>query len=339
MRQGELDQPKAQEKPARSDARSARSAPGTKPGRPAADSRPSDFNPKELIQGRQPLQPATDSTKRLRVSQQDSPNRDTAHQPIPSGPRRNAAPPVAPAPNVTAQSEGRKQPAVHTAIRSVSRTGGAAGGRPNAAQTVGQILARDGATGSSRDAQPIMANGPRSSEQNSSRPRSADPSSKPPNPNAAEKSDSGDSIRRPEFARLMRMVRLNIGQKASSATIRMNPPELGRLRIDVQMQNDQLSIRVETDNPQSRSLFAQRADELIESLRSQQINVDRVEVTVRNTPMESAVAAVEARRSGASESKSSNRSGPTETGKNTQANGKRSMQTGDRGGAGLSIRA
>ena len=76
----------------------------------------------------------------------------------------------------------------------------------------------------------------------------------------------------------MTQIRLNTGVRASSATIRLDPPELGRMRIDVRLVDDALQVRIEASTPQARQMLRARVSELAAALREHHIEVERFEV-------------------------------------------------------------
>lgn len=166
--------------------------------------------------------------------------------------------------------------AVQPAVANVSNTDGS---RSDAARSIARMLARDfgGATGRDPSLQPVAVN---RDSQSSNQTRSAHSQTGSANkPDTPARTDDETSARRGEFAKLMRNVRLNVGQKQSSATIQMNPPQLGRLRIDVRMIDQRLSVQVETQTPESRALMTERAGELIDALRAGGIEVEQFEIT------------------------------------------------------------
>ena len=92
------------------------------------------------------------------------------------------------------------------------------------------------------------------------------------------KKPTSENIRRSEFNRLINQVRLNRGTKTSSATIRLDPPEMGKLKVDVRMVEDVLSVRIETAKPEARQVLQERAGELLAALKEHRIEVDKFEV-------------------------------------------------------------
>ncbi len=101
---------------------------------------------------------------------------------------------------------------------------------------------------------------------------------------SSTKADTGQKTldsRRTTFQRLVSQIRLNRGVQNSSATIRIDPPNLGKMKIDVRMEESTLAVRVEVKDRQTQRVISERLGELTESLRTHGIEVDRIEVHAR----------------------------------------------------------
>lgn len=77
---------------------------------------------------------------------------------------------------------------------------------------------------------------------------------------------------------LARVVRSQTGPRHSSMTLLMSPEELGRLRIDVRVQDDTVSLRFETETAAGQEAIKGRIDELKHALARHGIQIDRLEV-------------------------------------------------------------
>ncbi|UCE60334.1 MAG: flagellar hook-length control protein FliK [Phycisphaerales bacterium] len=97
-----------------------------------------------------------------------------------------------------------------------------------------------------------------------------------PAPSSAESRVAKQS----EFNRLVRSIRLHASGQNSSARIQLNPPELGRVQVDVRMEGDHLQIGVRAETLEVRELLSQRAAQLHSALEQHGINVERFDVTV-----------------------------------------------------------
>ncbi len=93
-----------------------------------------------------------------------------------------------------------------------------------------------------------------------------------------QSSDKAESSVRAQFEQLVRSMRLNMGTRRSSARLRLHPPELGRIRIDVRIVDDRVRIGVQTETDRARELLSGRASHLKLALEQQGIHVDRFEV-------------------------------------------------------------
>lgn len=79
---------------------------------------------------------------------------------------------------------------------------------------------------------------------------------------------------------LARVVRSQAGGRNSSMTLTMSPAELGRLRIDVQMQDEAVSLRFETETVAGHEAIKGRLDELKHALAQHGVQIDRLEVNL-----------------------------------------------------------
>lgn len=93
----------------------------------------------------------------------------------------------------------------------------------------------------------------------------------------AQAADSPDPAR-VAFEKLVRAIRLNIGSRQSSATIRLHPPELGRVRVDVKMADSHVDLRVEVETPAARKIMASRLEALRAALTDHGLIPERVDL-------------------------------------------------------------
>ena len=80
---------------------------------------------------------------------------------------------------------------------------------------------------------------------------------------------------------LARVVRSNLGPRNSSMTLQLDPPELGHLRVDVRMHEQNLVLRFQVETQAARDVLETRLGELRQALQQHGIQLDRVEVSVR----------------------------------------------------------
>ena len=89
---------------------------------------------------------------------------------------------------------------------------------------------------------------------------------------------SADRLKGSAFEQLVQSIRLSNDGRTSSVRLQLNPPELGRMDVDVQVVGERVRIDVKTQSDAARLLVQERASELITSLQEQGITVERIEV-------------------------------------------------------------
>ncbi len=165
---------------------------------------------------------------------------------------------------------------------------------PNPAEQVGRILSAGKAsdTGLSRPpADPTMTRGePRPPPRFTGTPSGATTlDSEPP------ASPDVETVPRSPFDALVRAIRLNPGAQYSSARLWLEPPELGRMQVDVRVHGRQVRIGVRTETAAARRIVSERAAELTEALERHGVTIEDFEV-VAATPDESATDAAHSGR-------------------------------------------
>lgn len=80
---------------------------------------------------------------------------------------------------------------------------------------------------------------------------------------------------------LARVVRSQVGARHSSLTLQLDPPELGRVRVAVQMHADVMTVRFQAETEAGHDALQGRLRELTGALEQQGIRLDRVEVEHR----------------------------------------------------------
>lgn len=101
---------------------------------------------------------------------------------------------------------------------------------------------------------------------------------------AATKGTPDQTIRlaRPEaIDQLARVLRTGLDGRTSSMTLRLDPPELGQLRVDIRMQAETVTLRIQADNLAARDLLDQRMSDLRQAFEQHGIRLDRVDVELR----------------------------------------------------------
>ncbi len=176
-------------------------------------------------------------------------------------------------------TQSSKAITVSTAAAAAKVEGNASAKNASPAQRIGQILAGNAtaqvtrASGTEAQAQPNRNTSNRAADQSQLAKARADGQTQ-----ARGSADGPEQTKRSEFENLVKSIRMNRGAKSSSATIRLNPPELGKMKIQAQMSNDVLRVRVEASSSAARNLLTERSGELLAALHDRGIDVDRFEV-------------------------------------------------------------
>ena len=101
---------------------------------------------------------------------------------------------------------------------------------------------------------------------------------KRPSSSSMNSSNKTDSMNRSVFDELVRSIRLRSGVGESSARIQLNPPELGRLDVDVKLVDERIEIVIRTESQAARHLVQSRGMALTHALEQQGIVVERFDV-------------------------------------------------------------
>ncbi len=167
--------------------------------------------------------------------------------------------------------------------REISSAGGAS--TKNSAQRVAQLLAvsRPGGVESTRGVASSASSA--STDRRAAQQKAAAQDSKAPqrfgtSPN--ESSGRVSSSRRSLFDELVQSFRLRAGGRRSSARLQLNPPELGRLDVDVRVVDERIEIDVRTQTKAARQLLEGRAATLTAALEQHGIHVERFEVSAES---------------------------------------------------------
>ncbi len=179
--------------------------------------------------------------------------------PPPSQPSPNA--PAAPAAPSPPNSAGARATASHASSEPVSSTT-----RATAGATV--RAAADGAS---------AANAQRDVQSAASRTRAADRPSSEPRPPAKAATQA-------TFEELVRSIRTLSTARDARARIRLDPPELGHIRIDLRVAGGRVTLGMETETSEARELLQSRLDELRQALAQRGLTVDRIELRELATP-------------------------------------------------------
>lgn len=87
-----------------------------------------------------------------------------------------------------------------------------------------------------------------------------------------------DEVRQQTLDRVLRVILTNLNQRRAVVKLQLNPPELGRLIVDLRLDKDNLELRIKADRADVRDLLRSQADTLVAALREHGISVKRFEV-------------------------------------------------------------
>lgn len=97
-----------------------------------------------------------------------------------------------------------------------------------------------------------------------------------PRPAAGESAQSAQA--RANVERVLRVIRSHATAGRTSATIRLDPPELGTLRLRMELEKDALRLRVETQSAVAHRLLTDELDSLRRGLEAAGLHLERVEI-------------------------------------------------------------
>ncbi len=83
------------------------------------------------------------------------------------------------------------------------------------------------------------------------------------------------------IGRILHVIRSNVGERQSQLTVQLDPPELGRLKIDVRLVDNQMRLNIVTETHEARQVLSERFEQLRSALESQGITVNRFEIQTR----------------------------------------------------------
>ncbi|MFG0249580.1 MAG: flagellar hook-length control protein FliK [Phycisphaeraceae bacterium JB051] len=96
-----------------------------------------------------------------------------------------------------------------------------------------------------------------------------------PNTQSSQESDAAN------VSRVSRALSNAVNQKGGTITIRMMPPELGQVKVDIQMQGGKVSASFQTEHQSVQTLMSRELSQLRQALERQGLTVERLEVTHR----------------------------------------------------------
>ncbi|MFQ6048356.1 MAG: flagellar hook-length control protein FliK [Phycisphaerae bacterium] len=100
---------------------------------------------------------------------------------------------------------------------------------------------------------------------------------------------SGEPVQQGRLTeQIVRVVRASLGQMRSQVHLRLSPPELGTLRLEIDLRADALRMRVVTETDAAGKALISRLEQLREALQQHSIRLERVEFEPRRPGADSA---------------------------------------------------
>lgn len=160
----------------------------------------------------------------------------------------------------------------------------AAGGSMNATTALRELAANAAAT--VRPANSVQAEGrasqplngvaaPQGDKPRVAAARAASPAAQTEHAASTEPEDGDDNI-----DRLLKLVRGNISRERSTATLRLDPPELGTVKLRMELRDQTLNLKVETASAAAERLLQRDLDSLRQGLAASGLRLERVEFHV-----------------------------------------------------------
>lgn len=101
-------------------------------------------------------------------------------------------------------------------------------------------------------------------------------------PSFAQRLETASNDRPVALDRLTDVLGASIAQRRWNVRLQLDPPELGRLHLDVAMRQDALHVRVAVASDEVRRLVESRMSQLVDALRQHDLRIAQTDVVVRN---------------------------------------------------------
>ena len=103
---------------------------------------------------------------------------------------------------------------------------------------------------------------------------------KAPAGRAAQTESPAPSTNDANLEQILRLIRAQVGKDRSVATLHLDPPELGKIKVQMDLRHELLSLRIDAETEAARRLLSDQLDALRRSLEATGIQLERVEVRV-----------------------------------------------------------
>jgi flagellar hook-length control protein FliK len=96
----------------------------------------------------------------------------------------------------------------------------------------------------------------------------------------ADSADNSSGVDRVRFVQRVARAFQTVGDQGGTLRLRLSPPDLGTVKLDVSVKNGSMSAQLETDTTEARDALVSNLPALRERLNELNIQVDRFEVNV-----------------------------------------------------------
>jgi flagellar hook-length control protein FliK len=86
----------------------------------------------------------------------------------------------------------------------------------------------------------------------------------------------------------LRVIHAQLGRDRSTATLRLDPPELGRIVLRMELNREQLALRIDTETDAARRLLTEQVNALRRGLEASGIQLERFDVRAPEPPAHAA---------------------------------------------------
>jgi flagellar hook-length control protein FliK len=80
------------------------------------------------------------------------------------------------------------------------------------------------------------------------------------------------------ISKIMQIVRSNLGRRQSQLTVQLDPPELGKMRVDVKVIDNNLQLAITTETAEAKQVLSSRMETLRSNLEQSGITLSKFEV-------------------------------------------------------------
>jgi hypothetical protein len=126
------------------------------------------------------------------------------------------------------------------------------------------------------DALPAGRTAGRPGQENSARQTRSDSSRTPGEPPKSDR--TGEPTRRSDFQQLVEAIKFRSGPNRSTARIRLDPPELGWVRVEARMTGSDVELFVRAERPESARLLSERVHRLETAMEQHGISIGKFEL-------------------------------------------------------------